>query len=349
MRSKVSVPEGIKGGALALPVLVGLSASAALLVDYARQRPVFCAEGGGCDAVKHTPLAMPLGLPMPAFGLAGFCLLLVLALLRGHTPRALHCVASLFGASIGAGLIAAQIAIGQYCAYCLATDLAALTAAAIAVWRYRGEWDLDVRPTFRLGLASLLVALPAAVLTLGFTAKVHLPPLIAQEMQRAPKGKATVVEFVDFECPFCRDEYSALSPMLLATKEKLHVVRKLVPLTRIHPHALDAAKAACCGEVLGKGDAMADALFSSPIEELTPTGCEKIAIDLGLDPAQYDACVSDPKTADRLASDREQFDHAAAKGDGLPLLWIGDRKMMGAQNPEELRRALDEAIAKAGS
>jgi predicted DsbA family dithiol-disulfide isomerase len=137
--------------------------------------------------------------------------------------------------------------------------------------------------------------------------------------------------------------------MLSKLKDKVRVVRKLVPLTRIHPHALDAAKAACCGEELGKGDAMADALFHAPIDDLTPEGCEKIATELGLDPARYSACVQDPKTRERLASDRDEFDHTAAKGDGLPLLWIGERKMMGAQSAEALRRALEEALAKTGS
>jgi uncharacterized membrane protein len=55
-----------------LAVVAGLVASAILAVDYVRPVPVFCSEGGGCDALKHTALAMPLGVPMPFFGLLGF-------------------------------------------------------------------------------------------------------------------------------------------------------------------------------------------------------------------------------------------------------------------------------------
>jgi protein-disulfide isomerase len=227
--------------------------------------------------------------------------------------------------------------------------VSALAAAAVAVWRAKGEWDLEGGVALRSGAGLLLAAVPAVTLALGFSAKTSLPKAIAQELLHAPAGKATVVEFVDFECPFCRDEYADLAPMLESSSSKVRVVRKLVPLTRIHPHALDAAKAACCGEVLGKGDAMADALFRAPVDELTPQGCEKIASELGLDPNKYAACVADPKTSERLASDREAFDRSAAKGDGLPLLWIGEKKMMGAQEAESLRRALDEAITKAGS
>ena len=86
-----------------------------------------------------------------------------------------------------------------------------------------------------------------------------------------------------------------------------------------------------------------------PVEDLTPEGCRKIASALGLDPAGYAACLADPKTTERIALDRQVFDRAASKGDGLPLLWIGERKIMGLREPGELQHALDQAIAKADS
>jgi|HubBroStandDraft_2_1064218.scaffolds.fasta_scaffold94853_1 uncharacterized membrane protein len=344
MRSKL-----LRLVALVLPVLAGLLASAALLVDYLRPAPFFCAEGGGCDAVKHTPLASPYGVPMPAFGVLGFAVLAALLLFRGPRMRTLHRIASIAGAIVGAGLIFSQLAIGQICLYCMVVDVSACIACGVAIWRSKGQWDLDGPGTVRGGIAAALGVLPAAVLVLGLTAKVHLPEVIAEEMSRAPRGQATVIEFVDFECPFCRDEYDDLSPMLTAAGDRVRVVRKLVPLTKIHPHALEAARAACCADLQGKGDAMADALFHAPVEDLTPEGCRKIASALGLDPAGYAACLADPKTTERIALDRQVFDRAASKGDGLPLLWIGERKIMGLREPGELQHALDQAIAKAGS
>jgi uncharacterized membrane protein len=342
-------PKLLSAAALVGPVLAGLTASAALLVDYVRPAPIFCAEGGGCDAVKHTVFASPLGVPMPAFGALGFAVLGVLLFLPGPRVRTLHLVAALVGAVVGAGLIGVQLLMGTLCPYCLVTDLSACLACGVAIWRFKGAWDLDGSGAYRGALAAAVVAVPGAVLAFGLTAKVHLPDVIAEEMSKAPKGQATVVEFVDFECPFCRDEYDDLAPMLASEKDRVRVVRKLVPLTRIHPHALEAARAACCADLLGKGDAMAEALFHAPVEDLTPEGCQKIAGALGLDPASYAACLADPKTEERMALDRRVFDRAAAKGDGLPLLWIGERKIMGLREASELRRALDEAIAKAGS
>jgi uncharacterized membrane protein len=119
MASRVSserkVPPAVGGVLAVLSVLGGLGASAALWVDYARASPVFCAEGGGCDAVKHTRFASLWGLPTPIFGLLGFALLAVLVLLRGSRVRWLHCATALLAAAVGARLIAAQISIGQYC------------------------------------------------------------------------------------------------------------------------------------------------------------------------------------------------------------------------------------------
>jgi protein-disulfide isomerase len=225
--------------------------------------------------------------------------------------------------------------------------------AGVAFWRVLAGWDLDAGPararTLRGGMGAAMLAVPVAVLAVGLTRPVVLPTVIAEEIQQTPKGQATVVEFVDFECPFCRDEYDDLAPLLEAAKDHVHVVRKLVPLTRIHPHAMEAARAACCAEQLGKGDAMADALFRAPVEDLTPEGCAKIAGELGLDGGRYADCLADPKTAERIAMDKQVFERAAAKGDGLPLLWIGERKMMGAHAAEELRRALAAAIAKSGT
>jgi uncharacterized membrane protein len=344
MRSKL-----IHTVSLFLPTLIGLGVSAALLVDYARSSPVFCAEGGGCEAVRRTALAAPFGVPTPLLGVLGFALLGVLLLARGSSVRAAHGVVGFLGAAVGLGLIGAQVSRGKLCPYCMIVDVSACAVGAAAAWRRRGGWDMEGDAGVRVAAAVLLVLTPGALVAFGLLAKTPIPPVIASEMLGTPKGIATVVEFVDFECPYCRQEQEDLAPMLEAEKAHVHVVRKLVPLTRIHAHALDAARAACCAEVLGKGDAMAEALFRAPIEELTGAGCEKIATELGLDKADYLACISNPKTDERIATDRRAFDHAAAKGDGLPLLWIGEKKIMGAEEPSALRHALTVAIAKAGS
>jgi predicted DsbA family dithiol-disulfide isomerase len=173
-----------------------------------------------------------------------------------------------------------------------------------------------------------------------------VPRVIRDELARTPKGRVTVVDFVDFECPFCRMTHAEFQPMVEAHRERIRLVRIQVPL-RSHSHALDAAHAACCGERFGKGEAMADALFSAPVEELTPEGCERIAASIGLPLELYRACVTDPATGARIEKDRAMF--KAADGYALPTIWIGERQFVGAQPSEVLSAALHEALVRAGS
>src|SRR5437868_353173 len=119
---------------------------------------------------------------------------------------------------------------------------------------------------------------------------LETPPPIVEELKKSPKGVITVVDFIDFECPFCRATHKELQPFLAEYKGRVRLVRKHVPL-RMHPHATDAAKAGCCGELLGKGEEMADALVAAEPTDLTPEGCEKIAEKLGLDVTRFRACV----------------------------------------------------------
>src|SRR6185312_38698 len=85
------------------PVLAGLAASAALAVDYAHTgAPVFCAEGGGCDALRQTILAEPFGVPLPRFGLAGFALLALAVLVPGRRARLVQTGLASIAAVVGA-------------------------------------------------------------------------------------------------------------------------------------------------------------------------------------------------------------------------------------------------------
>ena len=330
-------------------IAVGLAASGALFIDYTTASPVFCAEGGGCDALRQTAVARPLGIPLPLVGISGFFMLAMLTLTRGHRVRYANLIAAGVAGTVGLVLLAAQRVLHHLCPDCAVVDTAAVLLVGLAYDRVRAEWDppRGVLPALASAL-TLAAALAAPVLWAQHEAS-KLPAVIAQELADTPKGQVTIVDFVDFECPWCRQMQERLAPQILAQKDKVHLVRKMVPLTRIHPHALAAARAACCAEALGKGDAMADALFEAKVEDLTPDGCARLADSLGLPLDQYRACLASPETDARLARDRQEFDQAARKGDGLPLMWVGSHKMMGAQDEATLSRALVDALAGTGS
>ena len=87
---------------------------------------------------------------------------------------------------------------------------------------------------------------------------------------------------------------------------------------------------------------MAEALFSAPVEQLTPEGCEALAATIGLDVNAFRDCVKDPSIDARIRADGEAF--RASHGHGLPTLYVGETKLEGAQERAALRSALDGAI-----
>jgi predicted DsbA family dithiol-disulfide isomerase/uncharacterized membrane protein len=348
MRSETSARRVALAASLG-PVLAGLVASAMLAVDYLRPAPVFCREGSGCEALKHTALAMPLGVPMPVVGLAGFLAIGVASLLAGRRARAVEFALSACAALAGVVLLIAQGVLGHRCVYCCVADASGIASGVVAGWRFASGAGAGAHGPLAKLLGALAlagaVATPIAVGVLRPSAPAALPEVIRAQIARAPRGKVPVVDFVDFECPFCRMTHAELEPMLEAHAARVHVVRRQVPL-RSHPHALDAARAACCGAELGRGDEMANALFAAPVEELTREGCEKIASGLGLALDPFRACVESPKTDEAIEADRAEFN--AAGGYALPTIWIGDVQLVGAQPREVLAKTLHEALARAG-
>jgi len=328
--------------ALLAPAVVGLAASTMLLVDYLKPAPVFCSAVGGCEQIRHTLMAYPMGIPMPAFGVLGFATIAALLFFRGSRVRSLNLGVAGAAALVGGFLLGVQFVLGTICVYCAITDTSALLALGAALFRIRREIDppRDVQPV-SLAIGLLLSSASAPAL-LGLSMHPQVPSAIAIEMKDTPRGELTIVDFVDFQCPFCRQTHADLKPILNEHPGKIRVVRKQVPLS-FHAHALDAARASCCGEKLGKGDEMADALFTTPVEELTPEGCAKIAAQLGIDSEEFKKCMADPATDKRIDRDRETF-HAVG-GEGLPTLFVGVQKIEGARGPEVLKRAVDQALS----
>lgn len=323
---------------------VALVASSLLLVDYVRPAPVFCAAEGGCGVVKRTVFAYPLGIPTPLIGIGGFLAIGLAQLLQGRRAQIAQAVLASFAGIVAVGLLLVQLKLKTFCPFCGVADGCSVALMGLSITRALKDWD---PPESRRQLAGGVTAILLAVLApvgFGMSRKaipVDVPPAIADEMRKTPRGKVTVVDFVDFECPFCRMTHADFAPLLEARKDKVRVTRKMVPL-RMHPHAMDAARTACCGDKLGKGEEIAEALFTAPPAELTPEGCEQLATKHGLDLARFKECFTSAETEARIKADGDLFH--AAKGHGLPTIYIDGAKLEGAQEPEVLKSTLDNAI-----
>jgi uncharacterized membrane protein len=136
--------------------LAGIVASSMLVVDYLRPAPVFCSEGGGCEALKHTPFAMPLGIPLPLLGLAGFAALGAWALVPGKRARVVQLVLAVGAGAVGLSLLVMQVLYGHFCPYCCVAETRgawgwAGSRAARPRWsrRRRCPWASASTPTPR--------------------------------------------------------------------------------------------------------------------------------------------------------------------------------------------------------
>ena len=181
-------------------------------------------------------------------------------------------------------------------------------------------------------LASL--ALPLALASCG----AAVPPVIRDELSRSPPGVVTVVFFTDFQCPYCRRTHAALSAVLADRPGRVRVVLRHVPL-RMHPDAPTAARAAICAEALPAYDDYVRALYAS--HDLGEASCEELAVERGANRQAFRACVADPATERRIAGDTGMLDQL--EGDGVPLLYVGRRRMDGSQTHRDLAAAIDEA------
>lgn len=339
-------------GALA-SAIVGLGASISSAVDWFAPAPAFCADVG-CANVKSSAFSSVLGIPTPVLGIAFFAAAALLTFQGSTISKRARKPVAVAGGLVGVSLILVQaFVVHAWCKLCLVADLAGIAHAAAVLGGAR---------SIRTSAARALLATPAVGAVVGalalWTRAPEEPPIpagvpdVVERAQVTPlseEGLAelTVVEFVDFECPFCREMQARLTAAMEQVPHRVRVVRKMTPLPQ-HEGAMPAALAWCCAEQQGRGDEMADALFSAPPEDLTPEGCARMAECIGLDMEQYRRSLSDPATHERVAAD--MTDARAAGVHRLPTIFVGTERVTGAsRSTTELVSLLDRAAASRAS
>jgi uncharacterized membrane protein len=322
--------------ALRLCLLAGLTASAVLLIEYLGPAPLFCGEGGGCEAVRASEYAYPGGVPTPVFGVAFFASLLALSVAPGR-PRRLISPLALLGALAAAGFLAIQaFSLGVFCSYCVVADTAALLAAVLALALPREPSPLGRARLITAALAAVALLAPVGLQALYSETK-ELPEPISREQR---PGVVTIIQFIDFESSPCREANAALAPVLAEYGSRVQVVRKAPPA--LSAGAFTAARAACCAEELGLGDPMADELFAS--SELSLPALETIAAGLGADPVAFRECLDSTRPDERIA--RDAADAKTLAVNTLPTFFIGAERLEGVPPAHVVREHLEKAVGK---
>ena len=156
-------------------------------------------------------------------------------------------------------------------------------------------------------------------------------------------AKVTMVEFVDFECPFCgRYARDTLPQLRRDYGDRIRYVSRQFPLD-IHPHAAGAARAAVCADEQGRYWQLHDMLFAHQ-EALGKRDLAGYARELGLDMGRYSTCLRAPATQARV--ERDLADGRRYGVTGTPAFFINGRVIRGAQPYAQFKSALDAAFRR---
>ena len=155
--------------------------------------------------------------------------------------------------------------------------------------------------------------------------------------QMAP---VTIVEFSDFECPYCGRAHPIVQRVLREFEGSVRVVFKHYPLSS-HPHAMPAARAAVAAGNQDRFWEMHDLLFEHQ-QQLEPEHIERYAEQLDLDLERFRADLESEETQDRVDADKEAGRRAGVEG--TPTFFINGRRFREPPSAlaDYIREALDE-------
>ncbi|MBK5291866.1 MAG: thioredoxin domain-containing protein [Acidobacteriia bacterium] len=142
-----------------------------------------------------------------------------------------------------------------------------------------------------------------------------------------PKAPVTIVEFSDFECPFCVRSQAVLQNVLAKYKGRVRLAFRDFPLRGIHPKAQSAAEASRCAAEQGKFWEYHDALFADSTK-LDAEGLAGNARKLELDMSSFESCLSSRKYKAKVEQDLEEGTKAGVEG--TPAFFINGVFLSGA-------------------
>lgn len=151
----------------------------------------------------------------------------------------------------------------------------------------------------------------------------------------------TIVEFSDFQCPFCSRFHETLSQVMAEYPNDVNWVFRHFPLDKIHPYARQASEATECAGEQGKFWEYNDGLFANQ-KSINPQYLNILANNIGLDAGQFQACLDEGKYSDKVEND---FQIGKKNGiTGTPGWFINGKLEKGALPYEQLKAMIDNML-----
>jgi Na+/H+ antiporter NhaA len=300
------ISADILSNAITSPITLGI------VVGYVVGKPVGILTVSWLATRRSFGLRLPVGWPNLFGGAAvagvGFTVSLLVATLAFDGEQLTDAKLGILGAAIGA------------------------TALGSLYFTLLRHLPRELRARFALGRADEIVDLQMAV----DPDRDHI---------RGPEdAPVTLVEYGDFECPFCGRAEPALRELLADFGDELRFVFRDLPLADVHPRAQLAAEASEAASAQGKYWEMHDLLFEHQ-DALTPQDLIGYAEQLGLDVDRFRDELRRRVYAPGIAEDVESADESNVAG--TPTFFINGRRHHGSYDEESLAQAVRTAWARA--
>ena len=154
----------------------------------------------------------------------------------------------------------------------------------------------------------------------------------------------TVVEFTDYECPFCRRHFQDTMPRLLGEYEgNIKYVILNFPISRIHPFAQKAAEAAECAYDQNKFWEYHDVLFQNQ-QALDAQSLKIHAEDVGLDTDVFTNCLDSGAKAQLVLDNLQDGENYGVSG--TPTFFINGQRLIGARSFSSFQTLIDAALSR---
>ena len=183
------------------------------------------------------------------------------------------------------------------------------------------------------------------------SAKVGLP--VGRQLESVQPGendtikgpadaKVTIIEFTDFECPYCKRGKETMDEVLEIYGDQVRLAFKHFPLD-FHLNAQKAAEATECAGDQGKFWEMHDWMFDNQ-KELAVDNLKIAAANLGMNSSDFDSCLDSGKYEGKVKDDMTAGSEFGVSG--TPAFFINDTLISGAQPIEKFREVIDAELAK---
>jgi protein-disulfide isomerase len=183
---------------------------------------------------------------------------------------------------------------------------------------------------------------PQATITPELAAKspVEIPGAV---IRGSPSGPVLIVEYSDYECPYCAEAAKRMKEVLAAYPDKVGFVLKHRVLSSIHPQAPKAAEAFECAKEQGFAWQMHDKIYANQ-KDLSVQGLKEEARSInGISTQRFDECLDTGSKQGIVTSDNQE---AASLGImEIPTLFINNKMLRGATTIEALKKVIDAELA----